>query len=155
MDGLFEHPEERWHLQIDAVAESGVMKGVLIRFVITGVAVFLAAHIIPGIELDTLGAGLAAAIILALLNALVRPILYLFTLPLIVLTLGLFMVVINAVLLQLASGLVKGFHVTGFWASLWGAVVISLVSTILNLWVSEHGRWEVVTYRPKPPRIVN
>ncbi|HJU03936.1 MAG TPA: phage holin family protein [Nitrospiraceae bacterium] len=131
------------------------MKGILIRFLITGVAVFLAAHIIPGIELDTVGAGIAAAIILALLNALVRPLLYLFTLPLIVLSLGLFMVIINAVLLQLASGLVKGFHVTGFWASLWGAVVISVVSTILNLWVSEHGRWEVVTYRPKPPRIVN
>ncbi len=131
------------------------MKGILIRFIITGVAVFLAAHIIPGIELDTVGAGIAAAIILALLNALVRPLLYLFTLPLIVLSLGLFMVVINAVLLQFASALVKGFHVTGFWASLWGAVLISVVSTILNLWVSEHGRWEVVTYRPKPPRVVN
>ncbi|MGH7231261.1 MAG: phage holin family protein [Nitrospiraceae bacterium] len=131
------------------------MKGAFIRFIITGVAVFLAAHVIPGIELETVGAGIAAAIILALLNAVVRPILYLFSLPLIVLTLGLFMVVINAILLQVVSALVKGFQVTGFWASFWGAVVISLVSTVLNLWVSEQGQWEVVTYRPKPPRIVN
>ncbi len=131
------------------------MKGVFIRFVITGVAVFLAAQIIPGIELETVGAGIAAAIILALLNALVRPILYLFSLPLIVLTLGLFMIVINALLLHLVSALVKGFHVTGFWTSFWGAVVISVVSTILNLWVSEQGRLEIVTPRSRPPRIVN
>jgi putative membrane protein len=131
------------------------MRGLLVRFVITGVAVFLTAQVIPGIELETLGAGIAAAIILALLNALVRPILYLFSLPLIVLTLGLFMIVINALLLQLVSALVKGFHVTGFWASFWGAVVISVVSTILNLWVSEQGRLEIVTPRSRPPRIVN
>jgi putative membrane protein len=131
------------------------MKGVFIRFVITGVAVFLAAQVIPGIELETMGAGIAAAIILALLNALVRPILYLFSLPLIVLTLGLFMIAINALLLHLVSALVKGFHVTGFWTSFWGAVVISVVSTILNLWVSEQGQLEIVTPRSRPPRIVN
>ena len=131
------------------------MKGVFIRFVITGVAVYLAAQVIPGIGLETLGAGIAAAIILALLNALVRPILYLFSLPLIVLTLGLFMIVINALLLQLVSALVKGFYVTGFWASFWGAVIISVVSTILNLWVSEQGQLEIVTPRSRPPRIVN
>jgi putative membrane protein len=131
------------------------MKGVFIRFVITGVAVFLAAQVIPGIELETMGAGIAAAIILALLNALVRPILYLFSLPLIVLTLGLFMIAINALLLHLVSALVKGFHVTGFWTSFWGAVVISVVSTILNLWVSEQGQLEIVTPRSRPPRIVS
>ena len=131
------------------------MRGILIRFVITGVAVFMAAHLIPGIELDTLGAGVAAAVVLALLNAVIRPILYLFSIPLIILTLGLFMVVINALLLQFVSAVVKGFHVAGFWPSFWGAVVISLVSTILNLWVSEHGRWEIVTSPSKPPRMVN
>ena len=131
------------------------MKGLIIRFAITWVAIFLAAYTIPGIELDTFGAGVAAAVILALLNAVIRPILYLFSLPLIVLTLGLFMVVINAALLQIASVFVKGFHVAGFWASFWGAVVISLASTILNLWVSEQGRWEMVETRPKPPRIIN
>jgi putative membrane protein len=130
------------------------MRGLLIRFAITGVSVFLAGKIIPGIDVDTMGAGLAAAVLLALLNALVRPILYLFTIPLIILTLGLFMVIINALLLQIVAVLVKGFHIAGFWPSFWGAVVISVVSTILNVWVSEQGRWEIVSRRP-PPRMVN
>src|SRR5687767_2116526 len=124
------------------------MRGLLIRVTITAIAVFLAAKMIPGIEVDTITAGVAAAILLALLNALVRPVLYLFSIPLIILTLGLFMVVINALLLQLVGVMVKGFHVTGFWPSFWGAVVVSVVSTILNVWVSEQGRWEIVSRPP-------
>jgi putative membrane protein len=131
------------------------MRGLIIRFVITGVAVFLAGHMISGIEIRTFGAGLAAAIVLALLNAVIRPILYLFSLPLIIMTLGLFIVIINAVLLQIVSVLVKGFHVDGFWPSVLGALLISVVSTVLNLWVSEHGRWELVAHRRPPPRIIN
>ncbi|MEE9204658.1 MAG: phage holin family protein [Nitrospirales bacterium] len=131
------------------------MRGLLIRFTVTGVAVLLASAIIPGIEVESASAGLAAVIVLAMLNALVRPILYLFSLPFIVLTLGVFMVVINALLLQLAAFLVKGFVVTGFWSSVGGAILISLVSGILNLWVSEQGRMEIVIHRPKPPRVIN
>lgn len=131
------------------------MKGLLIRFSVTGIAVLLASQIVPGITIATLPAGLAAAVLLALLNALVRPVLYLFSLPFIVLTLGLFMVVINAFLLQLVAFLVKGFVVGGFWPSVWGAVLISLVSSILNLWVSDQGRVEVVVQRSKPPRMIN
>jgi putative membrane protein len=130
------------------------MRGLLIRFLVTGIAVFLAAQIVPGIRIDSAAAGFAAIIVLALLNALVRPVLYLFTLPFIILSLGLFMVIINALLLQLAAYLVKGFVVEGFWASVWGAILISLVSTILNLWVSEEGRVEMVVHR-KSPRVIN
>ena len=131
------------------------MRGLLIRFVVTGVAVFLASQIIPGIEVDTPGAGVAAVLVLALLNAVIRPVLYLFSMPLIILTLGLFMVVINALLLEFVSVLVKGFQVSGFWPAFLGAIVISVVSTTLNLWVSEQGRWEIVRSRSRPPRIVN
>ncbi|MDA2909967.1 phage holin family protein [Nitrospiraceae bacterium AH_259_D15_M11_P09] len=131
------------------------MRGLLIRFTVTGVAVLLASAIIPGIEVESTSAGLAAVIVLAMLNALVRPILYLFSLPFIVLTLGVFMVVINALLLLLVAFLVKGFVVTGFWSSVGGAILISLVSGILNLWVSEQGRMEIVIHRPKPPRVIN
>ena len=131
------------------------MKGLLIRFTITGIAVLLASEIIPGIEVTSLGAGLAAVIVLALLNAVIRPILYLFSLPFIILTLGVFMVIINALLLQLVAFLVKGFVVEGFWPSVGGALLISLVSSILNLWVSDHGRMEIVVHRPKPPRVIN
>ena len=131
------------------------MKGLLIRFTITGIAVLLASEIIPGIEVTSLGAGLAAVVVLALLNAVIRPILYLFSLPFIILTLGVFMVIINALLLQLVAFLVKGFVVEGFWPSVGGALLISLVSSILNLWVSDHGRMEIVVHRPKPPRVIN
>ncbi|OLD40347.1 MAG: hypothetical protein AUI21_04605 [Nitrospirae bacterium 13_1_40CM_2_62_10] len=131
------------------------MKGLLIRFVVTGTAVLLTAEIIPGIEVEGPSAGIAAVILLALLNALVRPVLYLLSLPFIILTLGLFMVVINALLLQLVSFLVKGFLVEGFWPAFWGSVLISVVSSILNLFISEEGRVEIVIHRSKPPRIVN
>jgi len=131
------------------------MKGLLIRFLVTGTAVLLTAEIIPGIEVESPSAGIAAVILLALLNALVRPVLYLLSLPFIVVTLGLFMVVINALLLLLVSSLVEGFVVQGFWPAVWGAVLISVVSTVLNLFISEEGRVEIVVHRRKPPRIVN
>src|SRR5881628_3822491 len=100
------------------------MIGLLIRFVVTGIAVFLATAIVPGIEVQSASAGVAAVIALALLNAVVRPFLYLLSLPFIILTLGLFMVIINALLLQLVAFLVKGFVVQGFWPSVGGAVLI-------------------------------
>jgi putative membrane protein len=131
------------------------MRALLIRFVVTGVAVFLAITIVPGIEAQSLSAGLAAVLSLSLLNAAVRPVLYLFSLPLIILSLGLFVVLINALLLQLVGWLVKGFVVDGFWASVWGALLISVVSFTLNLWINEQGRVELVIRRSRPPRIVN
>lgn len=130
------------------------MRGLLIRFTVTGIAVFLASQIVPGITVETVSAGVAAVILLAFLNAIVRPILYLFTLPFIVLSLGLFMVVINALLLHVVAWLVKGFVVEGFWPSVWGALIISVTSTILTLWVSEEGQVQMVIHR-KPPRIIN
>jgi putative membrane protein len=90
------------------------------------------------------------------MNAVVRPVLDLLSLPLIVVTLGLFMVIINALLLQMVAWLVKGFVVDGFWPSFWGAILISLVSSILNILVSDKGRVEVVVQRPrKAPKIIN
>ncbi|MBM4134103.1 MAG: phage holin family protein [Nitrospira sp.] len=130
------------------------MRGLLIRFTVTGIAVFLASQIVPGITVETVSAGVAAVILLAFLNAIVRPVLYLFTLPFIILSLGLFMVVVNALLLHVVAWLVKGFVVEGFWPSVWGALIISVTSTILTLWVSEQGQVEMVIHR-KPPRIIN
>ena len=131
------------------------MKGLFIRFVITGVAVLAAAEIVPGIKIDGVPAGAATVIILALLNAIVRPVLYLFSFPMIMFSLGLFMVIINAILLQFTSWLVTGFTVDGFWPSVWAALLISLVSTVLTLLISEEGKVEVLVHRPKPPRVLN
>ena len=120
------------------------MRGFLIRFVVTGFAVLVASKIVPGIAIDSFASGLVGAFVLALLNALVRPILYLLSAPFIVVTLGLFMVVINALMLELASMFVKGFHVAGFWSAVGGALLISLVSGLMNLLISEQGRVDVV-----------
>lgn len=131
------------------------MKGLFIRFVITGVAVLAAAEIVPGIRIDGVPAGAATVIVLALLNAVVRPVLYLFSFPVIMFTLGIFMVIINAILLHLTAWLVTGFTVDGFWPSVWAALIISVVSTVLNLLISEEGKVEVIVHRPKPPRVLN
>ena len=121
------------------------MKGFFIRCGITGFAVLLASQIIPGIDIISFGSGVAAVVILSFLNAIIRPILYLLSAPFILVTLGFFMVLINAFLLYLVSGLVKGFLVSGFWPAVGGAILISVVSAILNLWISEQGRIEMVT----------
>lgn len=132
------------------------MNGFFIRCAVTGFAVLLASQIIPGIEIHGFAAGLVAVIVLSFLNAMVRPLLYLLSAPFIVLTLGLFMVVINAFLLNLVAMLVKGFVVEGFWPAVGGAIFISLVSGILNFWISEKGRVDVVmAHRPRNIRHIN
>ncbi len=127
------------------------MRGFLIRYGITGVAVLIASQIVPGLEIMTVASGIVAVLILSFLNAIIRPILYLLSAPFIVATLGLFVVMINAGLLMLVSMLVKGFVVSGFWPAVGGAILISLVSMILNMWVSEQGQIEIVTHRHSAP----
>jgi len=121
------------------------MRGFFIRCGITGFAVVLASQIIPGIEIISFGSGVVAVVILSFLNAILRPILYLLSAPFILVTLGFFMVLINAFLLYLVGGMVKGFLVSGFWPAVGGAILISIVSGLLNLWISEQGRIEIVT----------
>ena len=121
------------------------MRGYFIRCAITGVAVLLASQVIPGLEITNLPSGIAAVVILSFLNAIIRPILYLLSAPFILVTFGLFMVLINGFLLYLVSIVVKGFIVSGFWPAVGGALLISFVSGVLNLWISEQGQVEIVT----------
>src|SRR5262249_56780868 len=100
--------------------------------VVTGVAVILAITIVLGIDASAFSAGLAAVFVLTLLNLLVRPILFVLTLPLIVLSLGLFLIVVNALRLEFTAYLVKGFSVDGFWPAFCVAIIVSLVTTILT-----------------------
>ncbi len=106
----------------------------------------IASQIVSGIEIANVASGIVAVLILSFLNAIIRPVLYLLSAPFIVATLGLFVVMINAGLLLLVSYVVKGFIVSGFWPAVGGAILISLVSMILNMWVSEQGQIEVVTH---------
>jgi putative membrane protein len=102
--------------------------GFLLRTVMVACGLWVAAHVVPGIHEDSLGSLAAAALILGIINAVVRPVLLILTLPLTILTLGLFLLVINAAMLGLTSVFLHGFHVHGFWAALWGSIVVSLVS---------------------------
>ncbi len=119
----------------------------LVRWAITSVALFAAAWLVPGIRVESDGWKIyaAMAIILGLVNAIVRPVLKLLSCPLIILTLGLFIFVINALTLWLASGIaVKwfrvGFYVDGFAPAFLGSLVVSIVSLILTLLVKEESR---------------
>ncbi|HYT64902.1 MAG TPA: phage holin family protein [Vicinamibacterales bacterium] len=104
----------------------------LLRLLLNGVAVFLAATFIPGIRVSGPGAALVAGVILGLVNAIIRPVLLLLTLPFTILTLGLFIFVVNAICLALVAWFVPGFTLSGFGAAFIGAIVISLVSWLLN-----------------------
>jgi putative membrane protein len=134
---------------------SGGFRAAVIRVLITGIAVFLAVMIVPGLEVNSLRAGLAVVLVLTFLNLLVRPILFVLTLPLIVLSLGLFLIVVNALLLELTAYLVTGFSVTGFWPAVGGSVVISLVTMILNIWTSDRRPVEPRSFPQRPPKIIN
>ncbi|HVG02172.1 MAG TPA: phage holin family protein [Nitrospira sp.] len=139
-----------------SASESGSFRPFVIRILVMGIAVFLAVTVVPGIESHSMAAGIAAVFVLTLLNTLIRPLLYLLSLPLIVLSLGLFLVVINALLLQLTATLVKGFTVSGFWASFWGALVISVVSAMLNgILAVEHTVGRTFERSHRPPTIIN
>ena len=123
------------------------MKGLLLRWLIQTIAIFLAAYVLKGIDVTGFVPALAAAAILGILNAFVRPLLLLLTLPLNILSLGLFTFVINAFLLKIASLVIEGFTVEGFWAALLGSLFISFVSALLNLFVREDGKVGVVQMR--------
>jgi putative membrane protein len=113
-------------------SEEIVMRGILLRWLILTAAILAAAYLLDGIIIrDFLSAFLAAAV-LGILNAFFRPLLLLLTLPLNILSLGLFTFVINAFLLKMASGVIPGFEVHGFWTALFGALIITLVSGLLN-----------------------
>lgn len=129
------------------------MRGFVLRFIVTGVAVLVASQIIPGMTIDSLAAGTVGVLVLAILNALVRPILYLLSAPFIIVTLGVFMIMINAFLLGVVSVLVTGFHVQGFWSAVGGAVLISLVSALMNLMVSDRGHVEIAMSHARPRKV--
>ena len=121
--------------------------GFLIRVLVNGVAIYLVAQIVPGITVDGVLTAVGAGLVLGLINAIVRPILIVLTLPVTLLTLGLFLFVLNAFCLWLTSQLVRGFEVHGLWAALFGALLVSIVSWLLSAFVSDRGHLVVITRR--------
>ena len=108
------------------------MKNVLLRWFVLSIAVWIAAVIVPGIRYDDWKSILAAALVLGVLNTFVKPVLRILSFPFIVVTLGFFLLVINAILLMLTAWLVSGLHVAGFWSAVFGSLVISIVSMMLG-----------------------
>jgi len=104
----------------------------LARLVLNGLAIIIAAWLLPGIHLTSPSAALLAGVILGFVNAIVRPVLFFLTLPLTLLTLGLFIFVLNAICFALTAWLVPGFSIDGFFPALFGALLVSVVSWILN-----------------------
>jgi putative membrane protein len=125
------------------------MKGIVLRWLVLTLAIMLAAYLIRGIAVKSFFSALLAAAMLGILNAFFRPILIVLTLPINILTLGLFTFVINAILLMMASGVIGGFAVQGFWPALLGSLVISLISWLLSSFVNEQGRVGYIDLRKR------
>ncbi len=104
------------------------MKRGIINLLITAVAVVVAAYLIPGIHVGGFITAIIVAIALAILNALIKPILTVLTIPITIVTLGLFLLVINAAMVSLAGWMVSGFEVDGFWSALFFSIIVSIVS---------------------------
>ncbi len=110
----------------------------LYRWILSALALLAVAYVIPTIHLSGIGTALLTALVLGLFNALLRPILILLTLPVTILTLGLFMFIINGLLFYLASILVPGFEITGFWWAVLGALVYSALNMLIDHILGEY-----------------
>lgn len=118
------------------------MRGFFIRLIITALGLWVADGLLAGIGFTGTGSLIVSALLLGLVNAVIRPILIILTLPLTVVTLGLFILVVNGISLALVAWLVPGFQITGLFAATVGAIVVSLVSWVVSSFVGGSGRIE-------------
>lgn len=105
---------------------------ILLRWLISALVILTASYILPGVHVASFTTALAAAVVLGIINAILKPLLLLLTLPITLLTFGLFALVINALLILLADNIVPGFSVDGFWWALLFSIVVSIINAFLN-----------------------
>ena len=120
------------------------MRGFVLRTLITMLGLFLASTLVPGVSLTGGWTFILAAVFLGLVNGFIRPIAYVLTFPITLLTLGLFVLVLNAAMFGLVAALLDQFIVTGFWAALFGALIVSITSTIASWYIGPNGSVEVI-----------
>ena len=108
---------------------------IIIKIAMIALALLLVSNIFSGIKITSLTSAIIASVVLGILNTLVRPVLIILTLPITILTLGLFVFIINASIFYLTADLVTGFYVSSFWQALFGSMVVSIVSTIGNRFI--------------------
>lgn len=123
------------------------MPGFWVRFFITACGLLLATYLLEGVHLGGAMSLLFAALVLCAVNAIVRPIMLLLTLPITVVTLGLFLLVLNGAMLGLAALLVPGFVIDSFWTAVFGAIVISMTGMVANWFIGPKGRVEIIVVR--------
>jgi putative membrane protein len=123
------------------------MLGFLIRLLIGALGLWLASELVPGIEVHGVWTLLGAALLLGIVNAVVRPLLVILTLPITVLTLGLFLLVINAATLGLVAWMLDNFTIAGFWPAFLGAIVVSVTGWLASYFIGPRGRVEVIVVR--------
>ena len=123
------------------------MLGSLVRALIVALGLWLATAWVPGVTIDDPATLILAGLLLGIVNSTVRPIAIVLTLPMTVVTLGLFLLVINAGMVALVAWILPGMHVAGFWASFWTAVVVSLVSIVGSWFIGPKGKFEVIAKR--------
>lgn len=121
------------------------MIGFLLRAAITALGLWVASEILSGLTFDSTVKLIVAAIVLGVVNAFVRPLAFILTLPLTVLTLGLFLLVLNAGMVALVAWIVPGFQITGFWTAVGAALIVSLVSWAASSVIGSNGRVEIFT----------
>ncbi len=119
------------------------MQGFVIRMLITMLGLVFASGILPGVTISGTGSLLLAAILLGFVNAFVRPVAFLLTLPITILSLGLFLLVLNAAMFGLVAVMLENFVVAGFWSAIFGALIVSITSTIGSWYIGPDGRYEI------------
>jgi putative membrane protein len=123
------------------------MTGFFLRAAIVALGLWLATQLFPGLQFDGPGTLLAAAVLLGIVNAIVRPIAVVLTLPLTLLSLGLFLLVINAAMLGLVALLLGGFTISGFWTAIGASLLVSITSWLASGVIANSGRVEVITMK--------
>lgn len=123
------------------------MEGIFLRTVIVMLGLFLASQILPGVTIVGTGSFILAAVLLGLVNAIVRPIAIALTLPFTIVTFGLFLFVVNAGMFGLVAALLDNFSVSGFWSAIFGSIIVSITSTIASWYIGPDGKFEVFVIR--------
>ena len=131
---------DRFYLQ----HEGPKIRGFVFRWLVTAFALAVSAWIVKGIEIHGILSLFFAAMVVGVLNAFVRPVVLILTLPLNILTMGLFTFVINGAMIMIASKVVRGFAVADFWSAFVGAIFISIISFLINLFVADDGHIEII-----------
>lgn len=123
------------------------MQGILVRTIIIALGLGLANALVPGVSIRGTLTLIVAALLLGLVNAIIRPLVLLLTLPITVVTLGLFLFVINAAMFGLVAAMLDSFSVGGFWSAVFGAIVVSITSILASWFIGPKGRYEILVVR--------